>query len=260
MGTPHAPGTFCWAELLTTDATTAKEFYSQLFGWELHDDPLPQGGVYTMAKVDDGNVGAMYEMGPEQRAQGIPPHWLPYMSVASVADAADKARELGGSVVMGPMDIFDVGSMAVLQDPVGCTFAVWQAKQHTGMDHVDARPGTFCWAETMTTDTDRVGSFYSQLFGWDAAVKDMGEVAYHIFLQGDTQKGGMMEIQPDMGPVPPHWMLYVAVEDCDASTAKAEELGAKVIVPPTDIPDIGRFSLFQDPTGAMLSVIAMPSA
>lgn len=257
MATPHAPGTFCWAELMTVDGPAAKEFYSKLFGWKLHDDPLPSGGVYTMAQVDGGNAAAMYEMGPEQRAQGIPPNWLPYFSVESAADAAAKAQGLGGSVVMGPMDVMEVGSMAVLQDPVGATFAVWQAKQHIGMEHVDARPGTFCWAESMTKDADAAGAFYTQMFGWDSNPMDMGEFTYHIFMQGEAQKAGLMEIQPDMGPMPPHWMVYVAVADCDATTAKAQELGAQVMVPPTDIPGIGRFSLFQDPTGAMLSVIAM---
>ncbi|MEE8138534.1 MAG: VOC family protein, partial [Thermoanaerobaculia bacterium] len=124
--THHAPGTFCWAELATTDAAGAKKFYRELLGWETHDDPIPGGGVYTMIQLEGGNVGALYEQNEEMRAQGVPPAWLAYVTVEDAADASAKAKALGGSAIKEAFDVFDIGSMAVLQDPTGATFAVWQ--------------------------------------------------------------------------------------------------------------------------------------
>ena len=112
----HAPGMFCWTELMTSDAAAAKVFYAPLFGWELHDDPIPGGGTYTMIRLDGGDVGGLYEIGEEMKAAGVPTHWLPYVTVASAAEAAEKARTLGGTVRQEAFDVMDVGSMAVVSD------------------------------------------------------------------------------------------------------------------------------------------------
>ncbi|MHC4421459.1 MAG: VOC family protein [Planctomycetota bacterium] len=116
--------------------------------------------------------------------------------------------------------------------------------------------GTFCWNELMTPDTEAAGNFYGQLFGWKTDVRDMGGGRiYHIFKQGDKEAGGMMQIQgPEMEGVPPCWLSYVTVDSVDASTSKAESLGATVDLPPTDIPTIGRFSVITDPTGGTLGL------
>ncbi len=118
----HARGTFCWVELTTTDAEGAKSFYTGLMGWEAEDDSIPGGGVYTMLRVGDKNVGGLYGMSEEMK--GVPPNWLLYVTVESAVEAAAKAKSLGGTVVKDAFDVMDVGSMAVLQDPTGATFAV----------------------------------------------------------------------------------------------------------------------------------------
>ncbi|MHC5006641.1 MAG: VOC family protein [Planctomycetota bacterium] len=120
--------------------------------------------------------------------------------------------------------------------------------------------GTFCWNELMTPDTKAAEAFYSGLFGWTTETMDMGEGRiYHLFKNGDTSAGGMMKIEgPQMEGVPPHWMGYITVDSVDASTSKAEGLGAKVCVPPIDIPNIGRFSVISDPTGGTVGLFQTP--
>jgi len=116
--------------------------------------------------------------------------------------------------------------------------------------------GTFCWNELMTPDAKAAEKFYTQLFGWTTEVMDMGGGrVYTLWKKGDTSAGGMMQIQgPEMEGVPPNWLSYVTVDSVDASTSKAESLGATVDVPPTDIPTIGRFSVITDPTGGTLGL------
>lgn len=116
-------------------------------------------------------------------------------------------------------------------------------------------PGTFCWMELMTTDTSKAKDFYTKLLGWNTEEMDMGECGtYTIFKIRDQGLGGMMKISTEMGPIPPHWLAYVAVDDVDASTTQARELGAEVLSPPMDIPAVGRFSVVKDPTGAAIAL------
>ena len=116
--------------------------------------------------------------------------------------------------------------------------------------------GTFCWNKLMTRDVGAAKTFYTKLLGWSAEEMDMGEMGmYTIFKNGEQQAAGLMAMPSDCGEdVPPHWMSYIAVNDVDASTARAEQLGGKICVPPTDIPNVGRFSVITDPTGATISL------
>lgn len=114
--------------------------------------------------------------------------------------------------------------------------------------------GTFCWNELMTRDAAAAKSFYAKLFGWKMADLPMGAGVYTILKKGAKDAGGLMQIRPDMGEMPSHWLSYVMVENVDAATRRAGELGARVHVPGMDIPGIGRFGIFEDPTGAQLAV------
>ena len=257
--TKHEPGTFCWVELATKDGAAAKKFYTSLFGWEVDDSPIPDGSTYSMLKKNGKQAGALYEMGPQQ--QGVPPHWNSYVSVASADDSAAKAKDLGGKVMMEPFDVMDAGRMAVVSDPTGAVFSLWQPKAHDGAQVVN-EPGAFCWNELYTTDPRKAADFYSGLFGWtkDARHMDFGE--YVIFKNGDAQMCGMMQLPKEWGPVPPHWLVYFAVDDCDRAVEKAKGLGASVTVPPMDIENVGRFAMLIDPQGAGFAAIklnAMPA-
>lgn len=250
--TQYQPGTFCWPELATSDQEGAKTFYTRLFGWTASDVPIGDGATYSMLQLAGKDVGALYRMRKEQAAQGVPPHWMSYVSVASADEAARKAKALGAKVLAEPFDVFDVGRMAVLQDPQGATFSLWQPQKHIGA-RVVSEPNAMCWDELDTTDTQAAGRFYTQLFGW--TTKFGGD--YTEFHRGQTPAGGMMKIPKEWGKVPPNWLVYFAVRDCDQSAAKAKELRAQPIVPPTDIPKVGRFSVLQDPQGAVFAIIKL---
>ena len=116
--------------------------------------------------------------------------------------------------------------MAVVQDPTGAVFALWQARTHKGAGVVNV-PNSFCWNELMTTDTAKAGEFYTGLFGWGKRHAEHGPMEYTMFTNGDRPAGGMFKMTPEMGNIPPHWLVYFAVDDCDAKTQKANELGGK---------------------------------
>lgn len=256
--TSHAPGSFCWIELGTSDTDAAKKFYSGLFGWEAVDLPAGPDMVYTMLKLRGLEVGALYKLRPDQTAHGVPPHWMSYVSVSSADDSASKAKSLGATLLAEPFDVMDVGRMAILQDPQGAHFCVWQAKAHIGFRLV-GETGAFGWDELWTTDTKAAADFYTALFGW--TTKESGQIEeggnYTEWQLRGQSIGGMMKIRPEMGPVPPNWLPYFMVDDCNATADKAKSSGGKLLVPPTDIPDVGRFSVIQDPQGATFAIIKL---
>ena len=128
--------------------------------------------------------------------------------------------------------------------------------------------GSFCWNELSTTDDAAAMKFYGELLGWEFKSSDMpaGEgseappVVYNEIVVGGKHIGGVFKMGPEFGGAPPHWMAYVAVDDVDARAARVEGLGGKVCVPPTDIPNVGRFCVITDPSGATLSLITMKGA
>ena len=117
----------------------------------------------------------------------------------------------------------------------------------------DRTPGIFSWNELMTSDAGAAASFYEGLFGWTREVMPMPNGEYHFFKIGERPAAGMVQIDDQMGPVPPHWGGYVTVENLEESLAKASELGGKVLVEATDLP-MGRFAVLQDPQGATISL------
>ncbi len=252
--TVHAPGTFCWPELTTSDQAAAKTFYSTLFGWTFTDSQMGPDSVYTMFQIDGKPLGAATALDPQRKAQGVPPHWLSYVSIANADESAAIAKELGGTVIAGPFDVMDAGRMAMLLDPAGSAFALWQPGKHIGAQVID-QPGTLVWTELMTTNADVTREFYSKLFGWGVQLHPMGPMTYTVFKRGEAPAAGMMQMTPDMGNTPSHWLPYFGADDVNAIAAKAGTLGGRAIVPPADIPGIGRYSIIQDPQGATFGII-----
>jgi hypothetical protein len=251
----YTHGTFCWSELGTRNAAAAKQFYTKLLGWQADDQPMPGGGTYTMMKLDGQDVGGLYEMSGEQ-FEGVPPHWQYYVWVDDVDAVAGKAVSAGGQMLAPPMDIPEVGRMAVLLDPAGAAFALFKGSGHQGAARVAPAPGSFSWNELMTTNAAGAKSFYATVFGWTPNDQPMEGMTYTVFNNGDQMAAGMMQMDGDQwAGVPPNWMGYISVADCDATAALASELGGTVQVPPTDIPTVGRFAVIQDPTGAVFAVI-----
>jgi uncharacterized protein len=217
------------------------------------DVPAGEAGTYCMIRKDDRDVGGLYELSKEMREQGIPAHWLSYVKVENVDESARRAAELGGRVVMGPLDVMTAGRMAVVQDPTGGAFALWEAREHVGATAM-GEPGTPCWYELTTTDKAEAGAFYAALFSWELE-SFLGAMDYTILKNGGTSVGGLMQRTEEMGEMPSHWTIYFLVEDTDATAAKAKSLGGQACVPPTDIPDVGRFAVLADPGGAMFAVL-----
>lgn len=254
-------GNFCWNELATRDTDAAKTFYTQLFGWDSEDTPMPgdAGGEYTLFKLGEIPIGGLYEMkGP--RFEGVPPHWAMYVSVDDVDATVATATDAGGKVVWGPFDVPGIGRMAGLADPTGAVLSAFESGETPERPDMENRVGSFCWAELHTNDTDAAGAFYTKVYGWTTKSDDAGPTQYHEWINRGTPIGGMMKIDASWGDVPPHWMNYVAVADCDATAARATELGGKILVPPMTIPEVGRFSMFTDPGGAGLAAIWLDPA
>ena len=152
------PGAFCWVELATSDQTAAKAFYFNIFGWDSDDIPLGPDETYTMFQIDGKNVGAAFRITPQMNALGVPPAWGLYIAVEDADASAKKAVKHGGKILNGPFDVMDSGRMAVIQDPTGAVFSIWQAKEHPGME-LAGEEDTFCWADLITDDVDSAKTF-----------------------------------------------------------------------------------------------------
>lgn len=256
----HTPGTFCWAELSTTDQDAAKKFYTQLFGWGASDLPIGPDSTYTMLQIKGKDVAALSQLTPELKSAGVPTHWLPYISVESADEAAKAVTAAGGKLMMEPFDVFDSGRMTVAADPTGASFGLWQPRNHIGARFINEN-NTVCWNELATRDTSAAKKFYGKVFGWNDVTKDASATPYTEFYLGDPKDlkaaGGMIAMTEEWGDAPPHWTVYFAVNDCDAAVEKAKSLGGTILVPPMDVPEVGRFSLLQDPQGGYFSVIKL---
>jgi predicted enzyme related to lactoylglutathione lyase len=254
----YAPGTPSWVELSSPDTDAAAEFYRELMGWTATDPGPPETGGYRMFQQGEQRVAGL--MGHMQESQ--PTAWATYVSVADADETATKVKAAGGSVIVEPMDVTDIGRMAVFVDPTGAVFGVWQPKTFAGADLVN-EPNSLCWNEVLTREADRDKAFYPAVFGWEAGRPGFegAPESYTIWELAGKPVGGMMEMTDDFFPaeVPPHWSTCFAVADCDAVTAKARELGATVITEPMDMP-IGRFAGFIDPQGASFTVMQPASA
>ena len=253
--TSHTPGTFSWPELATTDQKGAVAFYRRLFDWGLNDQPMGPTETYSMFQMRGKEVGAAYTMRPEERQSGAPPHWNSYVTVKSVDDAVKKAQGLGAKVLAPAFDVMDAGRMAILQDPTGAVFQVWEPKQHIGAKIMN-EAGALCWTELTTSNTKTAEAFYTQLFGWMPKHSAAGApMEYTEFSVAGTPSIGMMPKPAQMpAQVPSFWMPYFQVTSVDTSASKAKELGGKVMVGPNEIPGTGRFAVLTDPQGAAFAV------
>jgi predicted enzyme related to lactoylglutathione lyase len=250
------PGNFCWFELATSDQAAAKNFYGRLFGWTVNDAPMGPDAFYTTFQLRGKKVGAAYALMPDDVRQGVPPRWGTYVAVTSVDQAVANAKSLGGKVMAAPMDVAEHGRMAMLHDPTGAAISLWQPKQHQGVA-LWGEVGTFCWSELLTRDTTAATRFYTALFDWKTKVNEGAGFPYTHWQNDGADIGGMMAIMAQWGAMPPHWVNYIQVNNCDDAATQATSLGGKVCMPPTDIPNTGRFAMVQDPQGAEFSVIAL---
>jgi hypothetical protein len=254
---------FVWHDLNTRDVDGAKRFYGELFNWSFEKS---DNGPYQHIKTGAEMIGGVRQMEASER---VPPNWLGYISVDDVPATVAAATAHGGKVYMPTTAMPNVGTFAVVADPTGGVVAPWRsARPEEDQEPTAPTPmHAFCWDELLTLDPAAAAKFYTSVFGWGTESQDMGPMGtYTLFtrpgvknrMQPDKEAwaGGMMQAPPTV----PHsfWLAYVQVEDTDVSAERAKKLGATVVVPPTDIPNIGRFCAFMDPANAALAFISFP--
>ena len=249
----HSPGAFSWIELATTDQAAAKKFYSSLFGWNSDDSPMGPNDFYTTFRLNGGSTGAAYTMRKEQREQGVPSYWGIYMAAENADEVAAKAAKLGGVVLAPAFDVFTFGRMAVMRDPTGAVFSVWQPKQHIGMT-IASEDNAFCWADLSTPDPQRGAKFYSDLFGWTMEKTPNDPSGYLHIKHGDHYIGGIPPAEHRNPQAPAHWLIYIQVADVDATAAKAQQSGGKVLMPANKMEGVGTWAILADPQGAVFAV------
>ena len=246
--TEFKPGAPIWVDLGTSDVPAAVTFYTKLFGWEAQDLG-PEAGGYTMFRLRGKYVAAV---GPLQNPQQ-PVAWSTYLATADADATARKVKEAGGTALMEPFDVFTSGRMGVFMDPTGAAILAWQPRDHKGAELAN-EPNTWGWSELLTRDVEKARAFYKAAFGLDSAPFEGPN--YSIWSVDGRGVGGLMQM-PDEIPqnVPPYWLTYFVVEDCDAAVRQVGDLGGSMSVPPTDIPNVGRFAVVADPQGGTFAVI-----
>lgn len=248
----YKQGQFSWAELSTSDEKAALKFYGAMFGWKDDPQPMGPGAVYHMQQIKDRNACAIMKQRNEEARQGVPPHWNTYVTVDDVDSTVRLVPAAGGRVIAEPFDVFDSGRMAMITDSTGAFLALWQPKKHIGAGIYD-EPGALTWFELLTNDPDKAVVFYKSVLGVRSE-KMPGPMEYNLLKVGDKDVAGVFRITKEMGPVPPSWAVYFSVENCDTATNKAKSLGATALMPPKEIPGVGRFSVLKDPQGAVFNL------
>lgn len=252
----YEPGTFCWADLMTTDTEAAKSFYGELFGWEFEDTEVPPGGTYTSLRLDGDAIGGLYELPAEQQGQGVPPSWFNHVSTDDADATSAKVSELGGKVLMGPMEVMENGRTMMIQDPTGAVIGAWQPKEQIGATRVND-PGCLTSNELSTNDIDAAIDFYSKLFGWRIEDADTGGGPRYWLINHDGaakgRNGGMRELSPEQEGVPPHWMPYFTVESVSDAIEKVDGAGGTAHAGPIEIPS-GRIAVLGDPQGPIFGI------
>lgn len=240
-------GTPCWADLWTSDVDATRRFYSQLFGWEALE-PSPEFGGYWMFDRDGSpTAGGMGPMGDTPAANT----WKPYFCAPDIDATLEKALAAGATSLGGAMPVADLGVQAVLADPTGAEFGLWQPGTFSGFQ-VFGQPGSPTWFELNTRDHAAAVSFYRDLFGYEiTAVFDTDDFRYFTFRSPGSQEdqGGIMDSGRWSSGGGDHWAIYWQVDDAGAAVEKVKSLGGSVKQGPDQTP-YGVLVLVSDPAGA----------
>jgi predicted enzyme related to lactoylglutathione lyase len=245
--TAYPNGTFCWIDLGTRDLAAARRFYEALLGWRAEQVETPDPGVYLVARIDGKDVAGIHD-----HSQGGAHDWDSYIAVDDLDATLAKVSGLGGVVEYGPHDIPGSARMATITDGGGARVCLWQAEGFAGAQLVN-ETGTWTWSDLSTRSPDAAEAFYRSLFGWTFQQLAPG---YWSISRGDLLIGGMRAMDEGQAGVPPSWVPYFVVEGADRAATRVEDLGGRVVVPPTDVP-AGRFLVVADPMGSGLGLAEM---
>lgn len=250
-------GRFVWLDLLTTDSGAAIDFYTKVLGWGT--DVWNGGAVpYTMWVAGGKAIGGTMPIAEAERRSGTSTHWLLYLSTPNVRETVERAKALGGAVLVAPQDIPAVGTFSVLRDPQGARFAAFTPTNAPPSSEGPADVGEFSWFELATRDRPSALDFYAELFGWArGTAMDMGPAGvYQLFERDGVPIGGIYELTPQMG-MPPGWCGYVRVEDADAASQRVVAHGGKLLYGPMEISSGDRVAACLDPQGGLFAVHAV---
>ena len=261
----YEPGVPCWVAAVHPDPEKAVNFYTELFGWEA-TNLIPPGSPskYFLCTRRGRDVAAL----GSARDAGAPPvpAWDTYIWVESADDAVAKVTDAGGSVVSEPFDLLDAARVAVVADPAGAVFGVWQPGEHRGAGLVN-EPGAWAMSQLNTRDPEGAKVFYGDVFGWETDTFDMGGGEITLwrlpgYVGGEPTQpvsrevvGVMVPMSGDRPPeeVPAHWSVDFWVDDVYAATDRTVKLGGEVKIPPFQT-SVGRTAILADPQGAVFSV------
>lgn len=246
--TPPTVGVFCRNELNTRDPKKAGEFFEKLCGWTTQADKLGEFDYQWFIK-DGVKFGGILDMNSPEWGE-MPPHWMHYIAVEDCDATVAKCKELGGKICYAGQEVPGICKFAVISDPTGGTITLYQS-----LKPMDIGDG-FKWLELMTRDVDAAVAFYTEVIGWTTQTMPMAEgETYTMFVNGEMPIAGCFPMKGEkFEQVSVHWEGYIGTDDCDRDAAKVTELGGTIIVPPTEIPGMGRFFTFCDPTGAHCSM------
>jgi predicted enzyme related to lactoylglutathione lyase len=262
----YEPGVPCWIDTLQPDPDAAMAFYAALFGWEFAGPGQMPGdppGRYFVARLRGRDVAGI---GSQPAGEWSPPSaWSTYVSVASADEAALAAVDAGGEVLVEPFDVLPAGRMAVVADPTGAPFCVWQPGERRGAQLLN-EPGAWAMSHLSSPDTERAVAFYGALFGWTIETFGEGDGAITLFrlpgyVGGEPEQPVSREVVATMsaarGDGAPAWGVNLWDRDVDATAAKAVELGGRVLAAPFDTP-MSRMAVLADPHGAPFSISTVP--
>jgi uncharacterized protein len=247
----YESGVPCWVDTMQPDPEAATAFYGGVFGWDFEGPAdMPGGGSYYVARLRGRDVAGIGSQPP-----GAPTGWNPYMWVESADEAAGKARAAGGAVVAEPFDAPPAGRMAVLADPAGAAFCVWEPGARRGAQVVN-EPGAWSMSVLHARDPGTSARFYGDVFGWTTeAFGPFTMFRQPGYVGGEPEQPVSREVIATMAPSEETtaWGADFWVHDVDAAAAKATELGGAVVSPPAANP-VGRSAVLADPSGTTFSV------
>ncbi len=244
-------GRFVWFELHTKDPDRATSFYPETLPWRIGQMPMQDGSHYTMIQAGETPIAGVLKPDAD-----VPTAWVSYVSVDDVDAAAKRVVTAGGATHMDAFDIPGVGRMQGVSDSQGGMFCLFKAE--TGDNPAAEGPGSVHWNELWTSDPKASLAFYENVLGYTHDEMEMPNGTYYVFKDGDQMRGGML--QAPSSDIPTMWLQYIAVDDCDATLARAKQNGASVIAEPVDAEGVGRFAILRDPVGGMIGVIKPQSA
>lgn len=246
----YPPGAPCWVDTTSPDPTAQRRFYAGIFGWSYAIGP-PETGPYALCLVDDLAVAGI---GIAQ--EGVPTRaWNTYLAVSDADEACQAVEAAGGSVTVDPTDVMDQGRLALVAEPTGATFGLWEAGEHIGARRV-AEHGAMVWHELVSPRPDESAEFMAHAFGYTYDVIETPHgTPYRVSKLDEQVVGGVMALT-DAWPqgTTAHWLCYFMVDDTDEAVHGAMAAGGGVNITPFNTP-YGRIALLSDPVGAVFGVI-----